>query len=165
MKQNNRGVMQVSYHVGQRRSFHNNQFSVKEISQELSFGSFIVKIATFKQELHDFKIALVFEKTIKRRQKLDRKTYAKLTTKMNRRYEEQQNRNQKIIQIIDLLKYLFDNRKYHPLTQFCNKQQLNELKNQVRESLSRPFTDVMKRVFSKKQSLPLHLDYSDIPLP
>lgn len=55
----------------------------------MSFGPFILKISTFKTPLEqEYKIGLIFEKNLKRKQKLDKKTFSKFSRKLNRRYEE-----------------------------------------------------------------------------
>lgn len=60
----------------------------------MSFGSFIIKTSSFKTPLDaEYKIAMVFEKNLKRKIKLDKKTFTKLSSKLNRRYEEQNMRN------------------------------------------------------------------------
>jgi len=70
-------------------SNYNNRTYNKDTIQELSFGAFIYKTSIFKTPLEsEFKISLVFEKNLKRKQKLDKKTFSKLQRKLNRRYEE-----------------------------------------------------------------------------
>jgi hypothetical protein len=87
----------------------------QELSQEFSIGSFIVKISTYKTPLNQvFKIVLVFEKTIKRKLKLDKKAFQKIQKKNIRRTEDVENRNLKYFETLDFIKYLFDFRRCHP---------------------------------------------------
>ena len=66
------------------------------VLQELNFGPFIVRISTFKSPLdHEYMIALIFEKNLKRKVKLDKRTFMKYAKKLNRKQEEQNSRNDK----------------------------------------------------------------------
>ncbi len=70
-------------------SNYNNRTYNKDTLQEMSFGSFIIKTSSIKTPLEaEYKIAMVFEKNLKRKVKLDKKTFTKLSRKLNRRYEE-----------------------------------------------------------------------------
>ena len=60
--------------------------------------------------------------------KLDKKNFMRLQRKLNRRYEEQNLRNDKYIQAVDFFRFLFDHKRSNPFSQFCSKDQLKEVK-------------------------------------
>ena len=107
--------------LNQRRrsvvSNFNNRTYNKDTLQELSFGQFVLKISTIKTPLdQEYKIGLIFEKNLKRKQKLDKKTFIKFSKKLNRRLEEQKNRNDKYIQVLDFFRFLFDFKRSYPFS-------------------------------------------------
>eukprot|EP00347_Sterkiella_histriomuscorum_P015112 403358276 len=127
-------------------SNYNNRTYNKDTIQELSFGPFILKISSIKTPLEsEYKIALVFEKNLKRKQKLDKKTFTRLSRKLNRRYEEQKGRNDKYFQAVEFFRFLFDFKHSNPFTQFVDYNQLTDVKASARLMMLQATTPVMKQ--------------------
>ncbi|CDW77981.1 UNKNOWN [Stylonychia lemnae] len=144
-KQTKKGIIQNSRRRSVMSNYNNRTYN-KETLQQLSFGAFIVSTSTFKTPLEqEYKISLIFEKNLKRKQMLEKKAFLRFSHKLNRRYEEQNIRNDKYFQSIDFFRFLFDFSRSNPFSQFTDRDQLNQIKNQIRLMMLQAQTPLSKR--------------------
>ncbi|CDW90950.1 UNKNOWN [Stylonychia lemnae] len=151
-------------------SNYNNRTYNKDTIQELSFGAFILKTSTIKTPLDtEYKISMIFEKNLKRKQKLDKKTFLKFSRKLNRKYEEQKGRYDKYFQSIEFFRFLFDFKRSNPFTQFCDRDIIYDIKSKIRLTMLQSQTplikkkgQVLRRKFGSEMNMMIRSDNSKL---
>ena len=63
---------------------------------------------------------------------VNKKTFIRLSQKLNRKIVEKNSRTEKFMKVIDFVRLMFDYKRSHPFAQFYNKLELNDIKTRAR---------------------------------
>ena len=118
-------------------SNYNRRTYNKQIVQERAFGQYIVQMVRFRilNSKDDYMIVLIFERNLKRKVNVERKIFARITSRLQQKQEDMNTRLERFFRAIEFTRVLFDPERSYPFAQFMNKQILNEIKAKAKISL------------------------------
>ena len=77
-------------------------------------------------------LVMVYERNLKRLVCVNRKYYQKFSQKTAKKQDEKRERQDRFIQAIEFFRFLFDDKRSHPFSQFIDKKELEQIRSRAK---------------------------------